>query len=251
MECILVPTKTECNILNWDSKLNDCENLIKKWLRRNLTFFGKIKVIKTLLLSKFVYLAQTAIIPQDYIKKIDSLIYSFLWHGKREKIKRTTFIGQKEFGGIEMCDTSSFFKSLKLKWVKYLLNDDEANWKVLPNFYLSKLGDDFLIFHANLDHLKNIENFNKIDIPDFYRDIVELWLHVNINKTSNIKSYDQIRKQIIWCNKNIKLNNKCLLFNDWIHSGLIFVNALINQHGLMTTTLYITNCKVEITGYLS
>ena len=79
--------KRECNILNWDSKLNDCENLIKN-LRRKLTFFGKIKVIKTLLLSKFVYLAQTAIIPQDYIKKIDSLIYSFLWHGKREKIKR-------------------------------------------------------------------------------------------------------------------------------------------------------------------
>ena len=229
--------KKECNKLNWDSKINDCELLIKKWLRRNLTFFGKIKVIKTLLLSKFVYLAQTTIIPQEYIKKIDSLIFSFLWHGKREKIKRTTLIGQKESGGIEMCDTTSFFKSLKLKWVKYLLNNDNANWKVLPSFYLSKLGENFLIFHSNLDHLKNIESFNKLNIPAFYRDIVELWLQVNINKTGNIKSYNQIRKQIIWYNKNIKLNNKCLLFNDWIHSGLIFINDIINQSGVTDDNL--------------
>ena len=47
-------------------------------------------------------LAQTAIIPQDYITKIDSLLFSFLWHEKREKIKRTTLIGQKEREGIDM-----------------------------------------------------------------------------------------------------------------------------------------------------
>ena len=64
----------ECNKLNWETKLNECENIIKHWLKRNLTFFGKIKVIKTLILTKFVYLVQSVKVPYDIIKKNDSLI---------------------------------------------------------------------------------------------------------------------------------------------------------------------------------
>ena len=76
----------ECNLLNWEKKIVDCESLINKWLKRNLTFFGKIKVIKTLVMPKFVYLVQSTKVPFEKIKIIDSLIYNFLWHGKREKI---------------------------------------------------------------------------------------------------------------------------------------------------------------------
>ena len=120
--------KQECIRFNWEDKIKNVENIIKNWLKRNLIFFGKIKIIKTLILSKLVYLAQSITVPNDIIKTIDSLIYNFLWHGKREKIKRSTLIGQTEYGGIEMCDTQSFFKSLKFKWIKKLIDKTEANW---------------------------------------------------------------------------------------------------------------------------
>ena len=68
-------------------------------------------------MSKFVYLAQSIAQTKDFIKKIDSLIFNFLWHRKREKIKRTTLIGQKENSGVEMYDTQTFFDSLKIKWI--------------------------------------------------------------------------------------------------------------------------------------
>ena len=55
--------KSECESLNWEEKLKQCENLINKWLKRNLTFFCKIKVIKTLLMPKFVYLVQSVKVP--------------------------------------------------------------------------------------------------------------------------------------------------------------------------------------------
>ena len=73
----------ECNLLNWEKKIVDCENLIHNWLKK-ITFFGKIKVIKTLIMPKFVYLAQSTKVPLEKIKIIDTLIYNFLWHGKRE-----------------------------------------------------------------------------------------------------------------------------------------------------------------------
>ena len=69
-------------------------------------------------MPKFVYLVQSLVVPKHVIKTIDSLIYSFLWSGKREKIKRSTLIGDKSKGGIDMCDTASFFNSLKIKWIK-------------------------------------------------------------------------------------------------------------------------------------
>ena len=78
-------------------------------------------------MSKFVYLAQSIVVPKNIIKQIDSLIYNFLWPGKREKIKRTTLIGQKEHGGLEMCDTHTFFNSLKLKWINNLKSKEAAN----------------------------------------------------------------------------------------------------------------------------
>ena len=103
--------------------------------------------------------------------------------------------------------------------MKYLLNGEIANWKVLPDFYLSNLVENFLIFYSNLDHLKNVENSKKLNIPEFYKEIIEIRLQVNVNNLSSPKQYDQIRKQIIWCNKNIKFKDKCLIFDDWIHSG--------------------------------
>ena len=96
-----------------------------------------------------------------------------------------------------MCDTTSFFKSLKLKFIKSLLKSEEANWKILPCYFLNMFGENFLIFKMNLDKLKHIENSRTFSIPDFYTDIIETWLEIkNANKSPQIKTFDQIRKQM-------------------------------------------------------
>ena len=178
----------------------------------------------------FVYLVQSVKVPHDMIKTINTLIFKFLWHGKREKIKRSTLIGNKTEGGLDMLDTESFFRSLKIKWIKTLLNKEEANWKILPNYFLNIFGKDFLIFHMNLCHIKNIKNIENLFIPDFYKDLIENWLH---SKKESIKSetFEQIRKQIIWGNQEIKFLNKCIIFKEWIKSGIIFVNDIIDENG--------------------
>ena len=155
----------ECIYLNWSAKLELCEKLVKNWSKRNLTFFGKIKIIKSLIMPKFVYLAQSLIVPTDILNKINSLIFTFLWSGKREKIKRTTVIGLKTEGGLEMCDPNSFFISLKLKWIKNLLNQEKANWKILPEYFFKNFGHNFLIFYMNIDNFNQISN--NINLPFF------------------------------------------------------------------------------------
>ena len=42
--------------LNYHGVLNQVENLLRQWAKRKLTLFGRIKIIKSLAISKFVRL---------------------------------------------------------------------------------------------------------------------------------------------------------------------------------------------------
>ena len=67
------------------------------------------------MLPKLTYLAQNVITPNYVIKTVNSLIFNFIWNDKRDKIKRTTIIGNKLEGGLEVPDFNYFSKSMKIK----------------------------------------------------------------------------------------------------------------------------------------
>ena len=78
--------KKECEHLNWEDKIKSYINCysINNWNKRNLTFIGKINVIKTLLLSRFTYLFQTCFTSKDIVSRINKIFYGFLRSNKRE-----------------------------------------------------------------------------------------------------------------------------------------------------------------------
>ena len=81
----------------------------------------------------------------------------------------------------------------------------------------------------NLDKLKHIEN-RTFSIPEFYTDIIETWLEIkNANKNQPIKTFGQIRKQVLWGNQEIKYLRKSLYFQEWDKSNIIFVNDIIDS----------------------
>ena len=53
----------------------------------NLTLIGKIVVPKTFIISLFQYVLSAIHIPEKYIKEINDIMFSFLWNGKKAKIK--------------------------------------------------------------------------------------------------------------------------------------------------------------------
>ena len=156
------------------------------------------------------------------------MLYGFLWSGKREKIKRNTLIGNKMQGGIEMIDLESFIITIKLKWITALTSIDDANWKLIPKYYFRNYGNNLLIFYSNLDSMKSIRTNH---LPEFYKNLLEVWLKCRSPDNKQISTYSDVRKQIIWGNKFIKINGQCLIFNSWINSNLIFINDIINERG--------------------
>ena len=113
--------KEECYNKNWMKIYHDIEKLFESWKRRKLTLFGKSCIIKTLAISKLVYVASILTLPDNaYIKKIQRLIYNFIWN-KTERIKRNVLIGTITKGGLSIVDIESKLKALKAAWVPRLL----------------------------------------------------------------------------------------------------------------------------------
>lgn len=84
--------KSKCEQLNWESRINQCIKLIETWRKRYLTMYGKIVVIKSILLPKFTYPFQSCVVPKYVINKINSIFFKFLWNGKSERNQKKKYL---------------------------------------------------------------------------------------------------------------------------------------------------------------
>lgn len=180
-------------------------------------------------MSQIIFNASVIPAPKNITTEINKIIFEYLWNGKRDRIKRNTIIGEYEIGGIKMVDTQSIIDSLHIKWVQRLLSAEDAAWKILPTWWLNFFGKDYLIFRMNFNNLKELINVsNAKTVPIFYQQIINSWLKI---KTQNKApaNFAEIRKEVIWGNKNITFKNRPIIFKNWINDGIIYVNDLLNE----------------------
>ena len=108
------------------------KNLLNAWSRRNITPFGKITVIKTLVISKITHLFMHLLDPDEmFLQDLNLLLYTFLWDGKHDRIKRSGVCQAHEAGGLKMVDVKSFLSALKIGWLKRILCDIGKITKIL------------------------------------------------------------------------------------------------------------------------
>ena len=117
--------KDVCIQHNWFKKIDKMRTLLQSWQERSLTLFGKIIIIKSLILPIICFSALHTVTPQCALKSINTLIYRFLW-GSRDKIIITTIIGTTEQGGLGVVVVESYFHAIKASWIKRLHNANET-----------------------------------------------------------------------------------------------------------------------------
>ena len=118
--------------IHFENKLNEVRKVLNAWSRRNLTPFGKIAVIKHLPISKITHLLLNLPDPEDNIlNELNTLLSSFLWGGKTNKIKRFGKCQGYEVGGLKMVDVKSFMSALKISWHRRILFDNGKITKIL------------------------------------------------------------------------------------------------------------------------
>ena len=62
---------------------------------------------------------------ETFFKELDSKLYKFIWNSKVDRVKRKSIIAPYEEGGLEMLDSRTQCKALKLKWIKIIKNAHE------------------------------------------------------------------------------------------------------------------------------
>ena len=90
------------NKINFDERLAKLKNVLNIWSSRHLTILGRIPIVKNLALAKLVYSCSVLNVPAEFVKEVNSSIFSFIWNFKPDKIKRKTLIGPICNGGLNM-----------------------------------------------------------------------------------------------------------------------------------------------------
>ena len=171
--------------ISYDKAGNERKNVSKKienlnaklgtWRSRQLSVFGRCLIVKSLGISQIVHSAAVLDIHKDYIVKIQSSIFKFIWKEKQDKIKREVLYQDYERGGLRVTHVETLCKALSLAWIQRFLKSDSGkleNWKVIPCSFFKKYGGLYLLLHRNFD-----EKFLKsIEMPSFYKQILNFFL---------------------------------------------------------------------------
>ena len=112
---------------------------------QGLSLYGKITVIKSLIIPKFVNIASLLSIPKGVIQELNRSIFKFLWKGV-VNVTRLTTINDYQRSGLKMIDPETMVKLLRLSWLKRIFSENNGTWKMYLRHQLKNVGGlSFLI----------------------------------------------------------------------------------------------------------
>ena len=116
-------------IPTWEPAVAKLEKRLTAWSGRQLSFQGKTVIINTLALSQIWHLCHVFVIPKWAEKRINKVIWSFFWSGKRDLVARTTVTLPKSQGGFGVINYSLKAEAFAAQWIKRFFAPSRSKWK--------------------------------------------------------------------------------------------------------------------------
>ena len=95
-----------------------------------------------------------------------------------------------------MIDLETMVKSLRLSWLKRIFSENNCRWKMYLRHEVKNVGGLFL-FHCNYD-IKDVVFSSR-----FYSELLQWWSEFREDFSS-----EKLYQNIIWNNKDIRINDK-------------------------------------------
>ena len=211
-----------CNKLNFEDRIRKCKQIVGMWQGRNLTMQGRIQIIKTFIISQFLYIASSIHVPIKYIDEINGIIFKFIWKNKRERLKRCLLHKDKEVGGLNVPDFTLMIKATRLGWLKKYTTKSLHFWKVLFEEFIEMAGyNPRILFFANYDAKWMVPSQT---LTHFHSEVLRVW--------SELGSFGTVTKdQCIWYNKNILIQRKPVFYKEFYELGISHFADLFNGNG--------------------
>ena len=124
-------TMSNCDFLslNWNFRIEKLAKRLESWKFRTLSLKGKSMIINTLALSGLWYTGFVIPMLAWAEKRIDWIIFDFLWSGKNEQIKHEVCYLPSEFGGLKVVNVPLKCKALLAKSVVFVTDSQyKAEW---------------------------------------------------------------------------------------------------------------------------
>ena len=225
----------DCFELNYNDKFLEIRKLYLIWLKRNLTPLGRIAILKSLILSKLIFLwILLPNPPDDIVNKIQASVFEFIWNSKTDRISRKTSIKSLDSGGLGIPSIKHYIQALKLTWVRRLHTSDHK-WKD--------------IFISKFPNCKTLENFggdfsnNAFNM--FWRDV---FLAYNcFAQKLKVEESEDFLAEPLFLNMNILVDKKPILYENWVAKGVLCIGDLIKETGEFLSYIDF-NRKFDIQG---
>lgn len=108
---------------NWSSKLTKLEKSINLWKCRSLSFLGKCLIVNVIGLSKFYYLARVLLLPEWVSRRVNQLIWPFIWGSEIETVSRKSCFCSVPEGGLGVTNFPRKCEALRVSSLVATLND--------------------------------------------------------------------------------------------------------------------------------
>ena len=128
---------------------------------------------------------------------VTSRLFKFLWKNKRDKVKRDAMYQEYDKGGLRMIDVDVMFKSLRLAWIPWLLQNTKSNWKTVPEHFFRKCGSLRFLLRCNY-HTKY-----SVGLPKFYRDALSFF-----SELKSLYNYNYSKENLLFNNQDILIDGK-------------------------------------------
>ena len=232
--------------LNFEDKLNKMKTILSIWKTRNLSWKGRILILKSLVTPQIHYLLSCCYCPSKYLTMIDKSLFNFLWGDKPAKIKRSTILATYKMGGLKMPDIFAINQTCKLKWLKKLISTDHGGKGQTLAWYLFNL--EKIKLQTKLPTI-----FREKCLTLFHKQVFDSWHKYYVKPPD---SAEDIYNEHIFDNQYICANGKPLqakLFKiPGTESKNLVIADILSQNGIFIDINYFNlkfNAEVDVMNF--
>ena len=218
------PNIKEIVDINYQNKIYEIEKLLIGWRKRSLTPYGKITVIKTLIIPKILYLFINIPDPSTkFLTELEKILFGFLWNKKPNKIRSSTIKLDYKEGGLNMIDIKAFLTGLKISWLKRLKHNKDFYTKTTILCPKIKIA-----VNTGGEVYKNITIQNQ-----FWTDVLKHYGKLGENCLPRNSS--EFISEFIFYNKNLVIGNKPIFIKPWYDLNIVRIGDLLDNQGQFMT----------------
>lgn len=190
----------------------------QSWTRLPLGVWGRINLIKMILLPKILYILwhTPTYIPLKHFKIMESLLKPFVWGKNRHKIAWQTLKNPTDMGGTALPDLNHYYIASQLSQLYHIDKVDSERFRMLICPQWAQETSDS-IYAITVGTKTNEGNTHKTSLLYQYRRIWEL-----ANNKLNIPRHNDFTP--LWCNRDLPELHNIHDPRPWLERGILYLH---------------------------